>query len=102
MSPPVALASTPARMPEQPQDHERARVGRRREDRRQERAGRREPQLDERHDALVDVQLGHPLGRVGEVAEDRREPLLQEDAVGVVAGVVDRALAPGGSCRRSR
>ena len=54
-------------------------------------------QLDQRHDALVDVQLGHALGRVGEVAQDRREPLLEEHAVGVVAGVVDRALAPGGS-----
>ena len=46
----------------------------------------------QRHDALVDVQLGHPLGGVGEVAQDRREPLRQEVAVGVVAGVVDRPL----------
>ena len=46
-------------------------------------------------DALVDVELGHALGRVGEVAQDRRDPLLEEDAVGVVAGVVDRALRLG-------
>ena len=51
-----------------------------------------EPHLDQRHDALVDVELGHPLGGVGEVAQDRREPLLEEDAVGVVAAVVDRPL----------
>ena len=63
------------------------------------RAGRREPELDQRHDALVDVQLGHPLGRVGEVAQDRGEPLLEEHAVGVVAGVVDRALGLGARAR---
>ena len=54
--------------------------------------GRREAHLDQLDDALVDVELGHPLGRVGEVAQDRREPLLEEVAVGVVAGVVDRPL----------
>ena len=51
-----------------------------------------EAHLDQRHDALVDVELGHPLGRVGEVAQDRRQPLLEEDAVAVVAAVVDRPL----------
>ena len=54
--------------------------------------GRREPHLDQRHDALVDVELGHPLRGVGEVAQHRREPLLEEVAVGVVAAVVDRPL----------
>ncbi len=54
--------------------------------------GRREPHLDERDDALVDVELGHPLGGVGEVAQDRRQPLLEEDAVAGVADVVDRTL----------
>ncbi len=78
--------------PEQPQDHERAGVGRRGEDRCEQGAGRREAHLDQRHDALVDVELGHPLRVLGEVAQDRREPLLQEDAVAVVAAVVDRAL----------
>ena len=77
---------------EQPQDHERAGVGGRRELRREQRALGREPHLDQRHHALVDVELGHPLGGVGEVAQDRRQPLLQEVAVGVVAAVVDRAL----------
>ena len=80
---------------EQPQDHEGAGVGRRREDRRQQGAGRREPHLDQRHDALVDVELGHPLGGLGEVAQDRRQPLLEEDAVAVVAAVVDRPLGLG-------
>ena len=51
-----------------------------------------EPHLDQRHDALVDVELGHPLGGVGEVAQDRGEPLLEEHAVAVVTAVVDRAL----------
>ena len=77
---------------EQPQDDEGAGVGRRREDRREQRALLGEAHLDERHDALVDVELGHPLGGVGEVAQDRREPLLEEVAVDVVAAVVDRAL----------
>ena len=54
--------------------------------------GWREAHLDQRHDALVDVELGHPLRGLGEVAQDRRQPLLEEDAVGVVAAVVDRAL----------
>ena len=31
-------------------------------------------------------------GRLGEVAQDRRQPLLEEDAVAVVAAVVDRPL----------
>ena len=56
-------------------------------------------QLDQRHDALVDVELGHALGRVGEVAQDRRDPLLQEHAVGVVAGVVDRTFRLGAGAR---
>ena len=77
---------------EQPQDHEGAGVGRSREHRSEQRAWRRKPHLDERHDALVDVQLGHPLRRLGEVAQDRRQPLLQEHPVAVVAAVVDRAL----------
>ena len=77
---------------EQPQDHEGAGVGRGREDGSQQRPGRREAHLDERHDALVDVELGHPLRALGQVAQDRRQPLLEEDAVAVVAAVVDRAL----------
>ena len=77
---------------EQPQDHERPGVGRRREDRGEQRALLREAHLDQRDDALVDVELGHPLRRLGQVAQDRRQPLLQEVAVGVVAAVVDRAL----------
>ena len=95
----MALARAPARTPSKPQDDERAGVGRGREDRRQERARRWEPELDQRHDALVDVQFRHPLGRVGEVAQDRREPLLEEHAVGIVAGVVDRALGLGARAR---
>ena len=77
---------------EQPQDDEGAGVGRRRVDRREQGALLGEAHLDERHDALVDVELGHPLGGVGEVAQDRREPLLEEVAADVVAAVVDRAL----------
>ena len=61
---------------EQAQDDERAGVGRRREDRRQQGALLGELHLDERHDALVDVELGHPLRGVGQVAQDGREPLL--------------------------
>jgi hypothetical protein len=75
---------------EQAQDHERARVDWRRKDRREQGARRREAQLDERDDALVDVKLGHALGRVGEIAQDRRDPLLEEDAIGVIARVIDR------------
>jgi hypothetical protein len=74
------------------QDDERPRVGRRREHRGEQGPGRREPELDQGHDALVDVELGHALGRVGEVSQDGRQPLLEEHAVGVVAGVIDRPL----------
>ncbi len=86
------LGHHPGEHAEQPQDHEGPGVGGRREDRGQQRAGRREAHLDQRHHALVDVELGHPLGGVGEVAQDRRQPLLEEVAVGVVAAVVDRTL----------
>ena len=77
---------------EQSQDDERARVGRCGEDGRQQRARRREAQLDQWHHALVDVELRHPLGRVGQISQDGRQPLLEEDAVGVVPRVVDRPL----------
>jgi len=80
---------------EQPQDDEGAGVGGGREDGREEVPGGGNFDVDERDDTLVDVKLGHALWRVGEIAEDRRDPLFQEDAVGVVAGVVDRTLAWG-------
>ncbi len=80
---------------EQPEDQEGARVGRRREDRRDEGSLGREDHLDHLADPLVDVQLGGPLGRVGEVAEDAGDPLPEEESVGVVAGVVDRAQRLG-------
>ena len=85
--------------PEQPQDDEGPRVGRRGEDRRQQRALVGEAHLDQRHDALVDVELGHPLGGVGEVAQDRGEPLLEEVAADVVTAVVDRVPWPAVPCR---
>ena len=62
---------------------------------REQRARWREPHLDEGYDALVDVELGHPLRGVGEVAQDRGQPLLEEDAVAGVADVVDRPLGLG-------
>ena len=77
--------------PEQAQDDERSRVGRRREHGREQGAAV-ESQLDQRDDALVDVELGHALGRVGQIPQNRRQPFLEEHAVGVVAGVIDRAL----------
>ncbi len=84
---------------EQAQDDERAGVGRAGVDRGEQRALLGEAHLDERHDALVDVELGHPLRGVGEVAQDRREPLLEEVAADVVAAVVDRALGLRRWCR---
>ena len=86
------LRDDPGEHAEQTQDDEGAGVGGRRVDRGEQRALLGEAHLDERHDALVDVELGHPLGGVGEVAQDRREPLLEEVAADVVAAVVDRAL----------
>ena len=77
---------------EETEYHERACIRRRREHRREQRAWRREAHLDQIDDALVDVQLSGPLRGIGEVAEDRREPLGQEVAVGEVGAVVDRAL----------
>ena len=75
-------------------------VGGGREDRGQQGAGARELHVDQRDHALVDIQLGHALWSVREVAEDRRDPLLEEDAVGVVAGVVDRAFGLGAGARK--
>ena len=74
---------------EQPQDYEGPRVHGCREDRRQQRARRRKAQLDQRHDAFVHVQLGHAFGRVGQVAQDWRQPLLEKNTVRVIAGVID-------------
>ena len=42
-------------------------------------------------DAFVDVDLRRALRRVGEVAQDRRDPFDQERAAGIVGGPVDRA-----------
>jgi hypothetical protein len=41
------------------------------------------------------VQLRHALRVVGETAQHRRQPFLEEIAVGVVAAVVDRPRACG-------
>ena len=73
------------------QQHERARVGRRRPFRRDQRALRREHHVEDFADAFVDVDFGGALRRVGEVAQDRRDPFDQEGAAGIVGRPVDRA-----------
>ena len=80
---------------QQPQDQEGAGVGGRRELRSHQRAFGREAQLQQVADAFVDVQLGRPLGRGGEVAQDASHPLAEEEAVRVVARVVDRPARLG-------
>ena len=43
------------------------------------------------HDAFVDVDFGRAFRRVGEVAQDRRDPFDQKRAAGIVGGPVDRS-----------
>ena len=83
--------------PQQAENQEGAGVGRRREDGGHQRPLGRKDDLEDLADALVEVELGGALGRVGQVAENAGDPLPEEEAVGVVAGVVDRAerLGPG-------
>ena len=73
------------------QQHERARVGGGRPFRRDQRALRREHHVEDFADAFVDVDFRGALGRIGEVAQDRRDPFHQERAAGVVGRPVDRA-----------
>ena len=68
----IATAHGAGEDAEQPQDHEGAGVRGRREDRREQRPRRREAHLDQLHHALIDVELGHPLRRVGEVSAPYR------------------------------
>ena len=76
--------------PETAQQHEGARIGCRRPVRRDQRALRREYDVEDLAHAFVDVDLGGALGRVGEVAQDRRDPFDQKSAVGVVGRPIDR------------
>ncbi len=76
---------------ERTQQHERARVGGRRPFRCDERALRRKHDVEHFADAFVDADLGGAFGRVGEVAQDRRDPLHQKRTVGVVGRPVDRS-----------
>ena len=91
MRPSTACATTPASRPRQRSStNERALVA----------AGHsgvisvpfgREHHVEDLADAFVDVDLRGALRRVGEVAQDRRDPFDQERAVGVVGRPVDRA-----------
>ena len=51
----------------------------------------REDHVEDLADAFVDVDLGRAFGRIGEIAQDRRDPFDQEGAVGIVGRPVDRA-----------
>ena len=77
--------------PEAAQQHEGTRVGGGRPFRRDQRALGREHHVEDLADAFVDVDLGRALRRVGEVAQDRRDPFDQERAAGIVGRPVDRA-----------
>jgi hypothetical protein len=37
------------------------------------------------------VDFGRPLGRVGEIAQDRRDPFDEEGAAGIIRRPIDRA-----------
>ena len=73
------------------QQHERARIGRRGPFRRDQRAFRRKDHVEHFAHALIDVNLGGAFRRVGEIAQDRRNPFDQEGAAGIVGRPVDRA-----------
>ncbi len=75
---------------ENAQQHERARVGRRRPFRRDQRALGRKHDVEHLAHAFIDVDLGGALRRVGEIAQDGRDPFDQEGAVGIVGRPVDR------------
>ena len=76
--------------PEAAQQHERARIGRGRPFRRDQRTLRREHDVEDLADALVDMDLGRAFGRVGEIAQDRRDPFDEKRAAGIVGRPVDR------------
>ena len=73
------------------QQHERARIRGRRPLRRDQRALGREDHIEDFADAFIDVNLRGALRRVGEVAQDRRDPFDQKGAAGIVSRPVDRA-----------
>ena len=80
---------------ERAEHQEEAHAGRLAEGRRDQRALGREDDLDDVEHAFVRIDLGGALGRGGERAERRREPLAEVAALGLVERPVDRALGFG-------
>jgi hypothetical protein len=76
--------------PKAAQQHEGARIGRGRPFRRDQRSLRRKDHLEHVADTFVDVNFRGTFRRVGEVAQDRRDPFDQEGAVGIVGRPIDR------------
>ena len=91
MRPVDGLRDDAGEQAETAQQHERARIGGGRPFRRDQRALRRKHHVEDLADAFVDVNFGGALRRVGEIAQDRRDPFHQEGAAGIVGRPVDRA-----------